>query len=270
MIAFPNCKINIGLNVISKRGDNYHNLETVFYPLNFCDILEIVSTTGSNEFTITGLPVSDQNNLCVKAYDLIKKDFPKLPFIKMHLHKTIPVGAGMGGGSSDAAFTLKILNEKFLLGLSIDELENYALQLGSDCPFFLRNKTCFAAGRGDQLEQISLNLTSYKILLVNPRIHIDTSWAFSKIRPVAPQTSVKKIISQPIEMWKHNLKNDFEIPVFETYPELKKIKDILYEKGALYASLSGTGSTVYGIFNKASSLNADFPAASFSSVINME
>jgi len=272
LIAFPNCKINIGLNVIHKRSDGYHNIETVFYPLNFFDALEIISTSaGASEFTVTGLPVvSDQNNLCIKASDLLKKDFPELSFIKMHLLKTILSGAGLGGGSADGAFTLKLLNEKFLLGLSNDQLINYTLQLGSDCPFFLYNKPAFATGRGEGLEPVDLNLSAYKILLVNPGIHIDTSWAFSKITPAKPQLSVKEIIKQPMEAWKQELTNDFETPVFETYPEIKKIKEALYKSGALYASLTGSGSTVYGIFDKAAFIDAKFAGDHFSRLINLK
>ena len=271
MVAFPNCKINLGLNIIDKRKDGYHNLETIFYPLNFSDALEIIFTPYDSEFTVTGLPVSnDQNNLCIKAYDLIKKDFPKLPFIKLHLHKVIPIGAGLGGGSADAAFTLQILNEKFLLGLSDEQLKNYALQIGSDCPFFLFNKPSFATGRGEHLELVSLDLSEYKIMLVNPNIHIDTSWAFSNIEPVKPKRSLKEIIIQPIKTWKQQLINDFEAPVSKIYPEIKRIKDILYERGAVYASLSGSGSTVYGIFNNTVSINAEFPTEYFARVINLK
>jgi len=271
LIAFPNCKINIGLNVIDKREDGYHNLETVFYPLNFSDALEILPTQDNNEFAVTGLPlINNQNNLCVKAYDLIKKDFPELPFIRMHLHKVIPVGAGLGGGSADAAFTLQILNQKFSLRLSGDQLKNYALRLGSDCPFFLFNKPSFATGRGEQLEPVNLNLSQYKIMLVNPGIHIDTSWAFLNVEPVSPKKSVKEIITQSVETWKQQLINHFETPVFKTYPEIKRIKEILYGKGALYASLTGSGSTVYGIFNKPVSISEEFPNEYFTRIINLK
>jgi 4-diphosphocytidyl-2-C-methyl-D-erythritol kinase len=270
VIAFPNCKINIGLNVVSKREDGYHDIETVFYPLNFSDALEIIQG-DSNEFNVTGLSdVDSQNNLCIKAYDLIKKDFPGLPYIKMHLHKSIPIGAGLGGGSSDAAFTLKILNEKFSLGLSEDQLRNYALELGSDCPFFLHNKPCLAKGRGEQLEPIDFNLSSYTIILVNPAIHVNTTWAFSNIKPVAHKKSIQEVITQPIDTWKHDLVNDFEALVFETYPGTKRIKEILYERKALYASLSGSGSTVYGIFDKAVSIDHEFPADYFTRIINLK
>lgn len=271
MIAFPNCKINLGLNITGKRNDGYHNLETVFYPIDFFDALEIISSQSEHEFTVSGIPIEgDKDNLCIKAYDLLKKDFPQLPVIKIHLHKAIPTGAGLGGGSSDAAFSLKILNEKFSLSLTNEQLKSYALQLGSDGPFFLYNKPCLATGRGEQLEPVNIDLSSYKILLVNPGIHINTSWAFSKIKITSPQKSIKEIITQPVEIWEHQLLNDFEKPVFENYPEIKKIKETLYNCGAIYASLSGSGSTVYGIFNKRDSTETEFPKNYFTRIINFK
>ena len=271
MIAFPNCKINLGLHVISRRQDNYHDLETVFYHLNFTDALEIVSSeSNTNELTVTGLEVSnDQNNLCNKAYHLLKNDFPKLSFIKMHLHKSIPVGAGLGGGSADAAFTLKLLNEKYSLGISDNKLKSYALQLGSDCPFFLYNEPRFASGRGEQLELLHLSLSSYKLILINPGIHIDTSWAYSQIEPAIPKQSIKEVIKQPIETWKHALTNDFEMPVFKKYPEIENIKKILYQSGAIYASLTGSGSTVYAIF-KSEVINVPIPNNYFTKIIDLK
>ena len=272
MIAFPNCKINLGLNIIRRRIDNYHDIETVFYPLNFADVLEIIpSQLNKIEFTVTGLPLSNSDdNLCVKAYRLLKKDFPDLLFIKMHLHKAIPMGAGLGGGSADAAFTLKILNDKFTLNLTSAQLRDYALQLGSDCPFFIFNKPCFASGRGEHLSPINIDLSSFKIILVNPSVHIDTSQAFSGIMPKLPIKSVKEIILQPITTWKQELINDFEIPVFENYPEIKKIKETLYEQGALYASLTGSGSTVYGLFNNIAFINTDFPVSYSIRIIDLK
>ncbi len=260
MIAFPNCKINLGLNIIRKREDGFHDLETVFLPIVFTDVLEIIPLenskgvlhlVGAGHFAVTGINVSaDENNLCVKAYNILKKDFPEVPAINMHLLKAIPLGAGLGGGSADGAFTLKLLNDKFHLGLSTEKLLNYALQLGSDCPFFIINKPCYATGRGEILEVINHDLSEYKLVIINPGIHIETKWAFSKIVPQQPNISARQIITQPIETWKDDLKNDFEIPVFEKYPEIKNIKENLYGCGAAYASLSGTGSTVYGIFKK--------------------
>jgi 4-diphosphocytidyl-2-C-methyl-D-erythritol kinase len=258
LITFPNCKINLGLNIISKRDDGYHNLETVFYPLPFYDVLEIISSDKKeNEFFLTGITIEGeiQNNLCLKAYEILKKDFPQLPFIKIYLQKNIPTGAGLGGGSADGAFTLILLNEKFNLELSEEKLLQYALQLGSDCPFFIINKPSFAQQRGEVLEKIIVDFSGYKILLVNPQIHINTGRAFTEIKPSVPVLSIKEIIQKPVYEWKHFLKNDFELPVFKIYPSIKKIKEHLYSIGALYAAMSGSGSTVFGIFENDAALN---------------
>ena len=252
MLSFPNCKINFGLYIINKRDDGFHNIETVFFPVPLTDIAEIIPSKNTGiDFTTSGIPVNNDNsNLCKKAYNLIKKDFPNLPPVKMHLHKVIPLGAGLGGGSADAAFTLQLLNDKFSLGLTKEQLINYALQTGSDCPFFIINKPCFATGRGEVIHPINLNLSAYKLVIINPGIHIDTKWAFAKIKPSQPEVSIKNIIAQPVETWKDQLKNDFEIPVFAEYPEIKNIKEGMYHKGAAYASLSGSGSTVYALLKK--------------------
>ena len=251
MISFPNCKINLGLHILDKREDSFHNLETVFYPVPFKDALELIPSTNTGiEFTATGLAVDGNaaDNLCVKAYHLLKKDFPEIPTIKIHLHKAIPLGAGLGGGSADAAFMLKLLNEKFKLNLSTDQLINYALQLGSDCPFFIINKPCLATGRVEMLDEIAVDLSAYKIVLINPGIHINTGWAFSNITPAQPARSIKEIIQQPVNTWKDELKNDFESAVFTAHPAIKEIKEALYTQGAVYAAMSGSGSTVFGIF----------------------
>ena len=251
MLSFPNCKINLGLHILGKRDDGFHNLETVFYPVPFKEALELIPSTNTGiEFTATGLAVDGNaaDNLCVKAYHLLKKDFPEIPTIKIHLHKAIPLGAGLGGGSADAAFMLKLLNEKFKLNLSTDQLINYALQLGSDCPFFIINKPCLATGRGEMLEEIAVDLSAYKIVLINPGIHINTGWAFSNITPAQPARSIKEIIQQPVNTWKDELKNDFESAVFTAHPAIKEIKEALYTQGAVYAAMSGSGSTVFGIF----------------------
>jgi 4-diphosphocytidyl-2-C-methyl-D-erythritol kinase len=251
MIVFPNCKINLGLNIVRKRADNFHDLETVFFPIALKDILEIIPS-NKLEFFISGIniPGNTNDNLCLKAYHLLKKDFPNLPLIKIYLHKAIPTGAGLGGGSADGAFMLKLLNEKFQLNLSNNQLINYSLQLGSDCPFFIINKPCFATSRGEILEEIKLDLSNYSFVLINPKIHINTAWAFSQLTPQIPSTSVREIINQPIEKWKQFLKNDFENAVLIKYPSLKIIKETLYNSGALYASMSGSGSSFYGIFEK--------------------
>ncbi len=255
MVVFPNCKINLGLNIIAKRPDRFHNLETIFYPIAINDVLEIVqqqNETTDVEFTATGLQIDGDtsNNLCIKAYHLLKTDFPELPPVKMHLHKNIPMGAGLGGGSADGAFTLKLLNDKFQLALSNDQLINYALQLGSDCPFFISNQPCFAEGRGEKLQPIRLELSNYQFIIINPGIHVNTGWAFSQIQPKQPSKSINSIIQQPIETWKDELVNDFEEPVFKAHPQIKSIKENLYSQGAVYASMTGSGSTVFGIFKK--------------------
>ncbi|MEO6894526.1 MAG: 4-(cytidine 5'-diphospho)-2-C-methyl-D-erythritol kinase [Ginsengibacter sp.] len=250
MVTFPNCKINLGLNIVGKRKDGFHDIETVFFPLPFYDVLEILTSQSETEFINTGISGGDtNNNLCIKAYELLKKDFPNLPGIKMHLHKSIPVGAGLGGGSADAAFTLSLLNKKYNLKISSQQLLVYALQLGSDCPFFLLNKPAFASGRGEILEEIKCSLTGYKILLINPGIHIITRELFQQISPSIPARNIKEIIKQPVITWKKDLVNDFEKLVFQKYPEIKKIKEELYQNNAVYASMTGTGSTVFGIFN---------------------
>ena len=250
MIAFPNCKINLGLNIIAKRLDGYHDLETVFYPLQLKDAVEIIQSEKT-KLSISGLPVDGNanDNLCIKAYHLLKKDFPGLPQVNIHLHKTIPLGAGLGGGSADGACMLKLINDKFKLEIPGNDFIQYAGQLGSDSPFFILNKPCFATGRGENLEEIYLNLNGYKIVLIYPDIQINTGWAFSNIKPGASTKSIKEIIKQPVSTWKEELKNDFEVPVFSQYPEIKKIKDSLYNAGAVYSSMSGSGSAVYGIFN---------------------
>jgi len=256
MVTFPNCKINLGLNILQKREDGFHDIETFFFPLPFTDVLEIITFEPSGSFKNTGIYSGEEgNNLCLKAFDLLKKDFPGLPEIKMHLHKAIPIGAGLGGGSSDALFTLLLLNRKFGLQIPQTKLFDYALQLGSDCPFFLINKPSFANGRGEKIEEISLSLSSYKILIINPGIHNNTKEIFQLINPVYPSKKIKKIIQQPINTWKGELANDFEKIVFPKHPEIKKIKEDLYSHKAVYASMTGTGSTVFGIFKKEHDIN---------------
>ncbi len=256
MVTFPNCKINIGLNILQKREDGYHDIETVFLPIPFTDILEIVSSENETELINTGIAVAEnENNLCLKAYDLLKKDFPQLPDIKIHLHKVIPMGAGLGGGSADGAFTLALLNEKYNLHISQEKLFVYASLLGSDCAFFLLNKPCFATGRGEIMEAINVSLSNYKILLINPGIHVSTKDLFQQITPGIPSKRIKEIIQQPIESWKTDLVNDFEKIAFSKHPEIKAIKEMLYNQSAVYASMTGTGSTVFGIFNKDEEIN---------------
>jgi 4-diphosphocytidyl-2-C-methyl-D-erythritol kinase len=255
MVVFPNAKINLGLRILRKRPDGYHDLETVFYPLPLHDALEIIpphDNHSSPAISITGqaLQGPSEDNLCIKAWQLLKKDFPSLPAVLFHLHKAIPSGAGLGGGSADASFTLRLLNKQYQLGLPEVSLSQYALQLGSDCPFFLVNKPCLATGRGEQLEPIEVALDKYSIVLINPGIHVSTARAFSMLVPSIPEKDIRSIIRQPIHTWRAELKNDFERPVFDEYPEIKRIKEQLYQAGALYASMSGSGSSVYGLFEK--------------------
>jgi 4-diphosphocytidyl-2-C-methyl-D-erythritol kinase len=267
MVVFPNCKINIGLNILGKREDGYHNLQTIFFPAAVNDVLEIIEYDGEEDvqFSSSGIhvPGKAENNLCIKAYHLLKKDFPNLPHVQMHLHKSIPMGAGLGGGSADAAFALQLLNRKFSLDLSKKQLLENALQLGSDCPFFIINKPCFATGRGEILEPVELNLSAYKIFIINPGIHISTSLAFSQITVSENKEDLQQLIAKPITNWKETIFNDFEKEVFEIYPEIGAIKNELYNQGALFASMSGSGSTLYGIFKKDAVTKMNFPAHYF-------
>jgi 4-diphosphocytidyl-2-C-methyl-D-erythritol kinase len=273
VVVFPNCKINLGLNVTRKRNDGFHDIETVFYPIAFQDALEVIKVDGPKgniQFSASGgvITGNPEDNLCIKAYRLLKQDFPQLPAMKMHLHKNIPVGAGLGGGSADGAFILKLLNQIYNLGLTQDKLTEYALQLGSDCPFFIINAPCFATGRGELLEPAEPDLSLCKLVIVNPGIHINTTEAFSAINPTIKSKSIKKIIQQPIETWKNELSNDFEEPVFKKYPELNNVKDHLYKVGAIYASMSGSGSSVYGIFEKDKDVRLSFPSSYFIKTIS--
>lgn len=251
MLAFPNCKINLGLNVVAKRADGYHDLETVFLPIKLNDVLEVIHAPETR-FVATGLPINGDasSNLCLRAYELLQQDFPHLPAVSIHLHKVIPMGAGLGGGSSDGAHMLMLLNDKFHLQLSQEQLIAYALQLGSDCPFFILNKPAFASGRGEVMTPLQLDLSACKFVVVNPSIHVSTKEAFAGLMPQRPTKSISHIIQQPVETWKRELVNDFEATIFPLHPPIAAIKNELYKAGAVYASMSGTGSTVYGIFRK--------------------
>lgn len=257
MICFPNAKINIGLNIIEKRKDGFHNIETIFYPLQLSDTLEFIEIKEESSFENTGLNIdcSLEKNLIWKAYSLLKTDF-KLPNLKIHLHKIIPFGAGLGGGSSDAAFMLKSLNEYFSLNLSIEKLKNYASKLGSDCSFFIENKPLFAKEKGDVFESIDLSLKDYNLILIHPKIHISTPEAYAGVTPQKPENNLKNLIAKPIKNWGNFIFNDFEKNIFKNHTEIAKIKNNLYENGALYASMSGSGSSVFGIFKD--EINIDF------------
>ena len=255
MITFPNAKINLGLNVVEKRPDGYHNLETVFYPINLQDALEVNRLEGSDlpyKIHTSGTVIEGnlEDNLVIKAYNLLKAENYQMLPVDIHLFKHIPTGAGLGGGSADAAFMIKLLNEKFKLGISEEKMEEYAARLGADCAFFIKNKPVFASGIGNIFEPIEISLKGYYLVLVKPNIFVSTRDAFACIKPQHPEVSLKDIICQPVETWKDSMKNDFEDSVFQKYPEIAAIKDELYDLGAVYASMSGSGSSVYGIFRQ--------------------
>lgn len=250
MVSFPNAKINIGLNIIEKRPDGFHNIESVFYPIQSQDVLEILPAKSTN-FKSFGIeiPGTKEGNLCMKAYDLLRADFDIQP-IEIHLLKAIPIGAGLGGGSADGAFTLKLLNDTNKLGLTNNQLEKYAKKLGSDCAFFIENSPKYCFGKGDEFEKIELDLSGKYLVIVNPNIHISTAEAYAGILPKKPEINIRNTIKKPIQEWKDFLVNDFEISLFPKYSALEKIKQNLYKLGAVYASMTGSGSTLYGLFDK--------------------
>ncbi|MEK6782744.1 MAG: 4-(cytidine 5'-diphospho)-2-C-methyl-D-erythritol kinase [Bacteroidota bacterium] len=259
MVSFPNCKINLGLNVIAKRSDGFHDIETCFYPIPWTDILEIIPSEEV-KLDITGLtiPGLEQENLCLKAYILLKKDFD-LPPVHIHLHKVLPTGAGLGGGSSDAVFALQTINEMFHLSLSPVMLAGYAFALGSDCPFFIHRKAMIGKGRGEILSPAKISLEKRFMVLVKPEINVATAEAYAGIVPRKPSKSVQEIIEEiPCEFWKEYLVNDFEETVFRKFHGLAELKNNLYKAGAMYASMSGSGSSVFGIFNQTIDLKEQF------------
>lgn len=249
MITFANAKINIGLQVLNRRTDGYHNLDTVFYPLRLYDVVEVVESQETRLIP-SGIPIpnNDGGNLCLRAYHLLQKDFD-LPPVEIYLHKNIPIGAGLGGGSADAAFVLKLLNEKFSLGMEEPLLIRYARQLGADCAFFIRNAPVFATGIGDRFEDTPIDLSAYHVVLVNPDIHVSTAEAYRTVKPNVAGRNLRAAVNLPLEMWKNHIFNDFEPGIFGKYPEIRGIKAALYECGALFAAMSGSGSSVYGIFD---------------------
>lgn len=259
MVSFPPCKINLGLNIISKRPDGYHNILTCFYPVPWHDVLEIVP--GKNfSFSMSGNPVpgAAKNNLCVKAYETLKKDFDLTP-VSIHLHKIIPVGAGLGGGSSDAAYTLQILNQLFELALSHEALKEYAARLGSDCAFFIEDKPMLGSERGEVLSDVSLTLKGKYLVIMKPEVHISTAEAYANTSPRLPKIELRKILEKhSIREWKELLKNDFEDSLFKQFPIMEAIQQKLYALGADYASMSGSGSSVFGIFENSVDLKQDF------------
>jgi len=262
MISFPNAKINIGLHITEKRTDGFHNLETVFFPVGWSDILEIAEA-DKLQFATSGIHISGspESNLVMKAYDLLQKDFD-LPRLKIHLHKQIPFGAGLGGGSADGAFMLRLLNHTFNLNISQEKLIEYAAVLGSDCPFFIMNKPVFATGRGEIMKEINLNVKGLYLLLIKPPLEVSTASAFQNVIPQRPEVSLSELINLPVQEWKNSIVNQFESSVFPQYPEISDIKNQLYELGAVYASMSGSGSCVFGLFDELpESLSNLFPAS---------
>ena len=255
MITFPNCKINLGLDVVSKRADGYHNLETIFYPLPLTDVLEITveDEPDAPDYTFemynASFNCNSEENLVVKAYKILASEY-KLPKVKISLFKHIPTGAGLGGGSADAAFALKMLNGIAHLSLTDEQLEEYAARLGADCAFFIKNRPAFAQGIGNILSPIECSLKGYHIVVVKPELHISTKEAYSFVRPSQPMVSLLDIAPRPVNMWRSSMNNDFEVSAFAIHPEMQQIKEKLYSLGAFYASMSGSGSAFYGIFEK--------------------
>jgi 4-diphosphocytidyl-2-C-methyl-D-erythritol kinase len=263
MLCFPNAKINIGLNIIERRPDGFHNIETIFYPIPLSDILEIIKTDKASAtkaaLVITGqdIPCDDEHNLCIKAYRLLDEEFD-LPPVGIHLHKIIPMGAGLGGGSSDGAHTLILLNRLFDLHLTLNQLTEYASQLGSDCAFFIENKCALGTGKGSVLEKILFNLHGNYLVLVKPPVFVGTSEAYAGVHPQEPSGSIKQLITFPVNGWKNKIANDFEPGIFKKYPIIKDVKEELYRQGAVYASMTGSGSAVYGIFKEEINLKDRF------------
>lgn len=261
MIDFPCAKINLGLNIVEKRNDGYHNLQTVFLPVQLCDALEIKTmnerfpsdTNCDLKVSGDGIYCNEADNLVVKAYNMLAADY-EIPRIHAHLYKRIPSQAGLGGGSSDAAFMLKLLDQRFRINAGNAELEKYAARLGADCPFFINAEPAYAEGIGEILSPVEITdntLSGYTLVIVKPQVSVSTKEAFAGITPRMPEVSCREIVAMPIEQWKDLLTNDFEESVFTQYPELHDIKNKLYEAGAAYAQMSGSGSSIFGIFKTA-------------------
>lgn len=255
MLTRPIAKINLGLNVVEKRPDGYHNLETVFYPVQIEDALEVCPmdpefpSEYDCDLKVTNITIDgdEQRNLVVRAYNLLKADFPTLPRIHAHLYKGIPTQAGMGGGSSDCGFMITLLNDMFKLGLTLQQMIDYAARLGADCAFFIFNRPCYAEGIGEKLQPIDLDLKGWYLSLVRPDIPVSTREAFALIKPHHPEVNCREVVKQPVESWRDALVNDFESSVFAVHPELGAVKDRLYDLGATYAAMSGSGSTLFAL-----------------------
>ncbi len=252
MISFPNCKLNLGLWVTQRRPDGYHNIQTVMFPVPWCDALEIAPAKDNKiTLTVTGNSVDGpvEKNLCYRAWMLLAETY-HIPPVQIHLHKVIPSGAGLGGGSSDASFTLKMLNSMFKLNLDNEILRKLAVQLGMDCPFFVENVPALSTGRGEFLQPVPLSLDGMHLAIVKPEVHVSTAAAFTGIRPVYRENSIAEFAMLPVKDWKNSLRNDFETTVFDLYPEIEEIKNRLYRKGAIYSAMSGSGSAVFALFSR--------------------
>jgi 4-diphosphocytidyl-2-C-methyl-D-erythritol kinase len=260
MVAFPGCKINLGLHVLRRRPDGYHDLDTCFYPLPWSDVLEwLPSATLTFKTTGLAIPGNESDNLCLKAYQILNREHG-LPPAQGHLHKIIPMGAGLGGGSADGAHTLRMLNELFELKLSAQQLTLYSRELGSDCAYFLQRGAARGTGRGDELAPVSLNIRGHYLVLVTPAVHVSTGQAYAGVTPKAPAESLAVTLARPIEEWKNVLVNDFEPSVFSRFPELRALKEKMYSLGAAFASMSGSGSSVFGIFRTEVAREQHFPS----------
>lgn len=262
MISFPPCKINLGLNILARRPDGYHDLESVFLPLPLCDALELVEdkhlNKGELSLSTSGIlvPGDLQNNLIVKAHRLFHEHFP-LPGIKAHLHKVIPMGGGLGGGSSNGTWMLRMLNEFSGFPFSLEFLKEMAEKLGSDCPFFLYNEACLVQGRGERVKPFPLHLKGWYLVLLNPGVHVSTAQAFSTIHPGIPGQRVTEILKTSPDFWSGRLVNDFEKGVSAQYPEIQGCIDLLKAAGADYVSMSGTGASVFGLFRQIPEIKMD-------------
>ena len=277
MITYPIAKINLGLNVVEKRPDGYHNVETVFYPVEIKDVLEVremhpdFPSNVDCDIKVTNLHIDgdEQRNLVVRAYNMLKKDFPNMSRVHAHLYKGIPTQAGMGGGSSDCGFMITLLNYMFRLSLSQQQMIDYAARLGADCPFFIINRPCYAEGIGEKLTPIDLNLKGWYLAVVRPDIPIPTKEAFSLITPAHPTVNCRDIVMRPVEEWCGLLTNDFEKSVFTLHPEIGRIKERLYEMGAVYAAMSGSGSSLFGLFRAPVSLDCFDEQGTFRTLIRL-
>lgn len=250
MLTFANAKINLGLFLTEKRADGYHNLQTVFYPIKINDVVELVDAEETS-MLVKGIdiPGGATDNICLKAFKTLQNDF-NLPHQQIVLLKNIPVGAGLGGGSSDAAFLVKLVNQKFELNLSNEQMKAYVRPLGADCAFFIKNKSTYAFAKGDEFEELSLDLSAYYLVLVKPPVHVSTAEAYSKVNVKQPSSSLKDLIHLPLQDWQAHIFNDFEPSVFAKYPQIDEIKTKLYQAGATFALMSGSGSSVFAIFEK--------------------